>query len=615
MNKIIHLLSSKKLTFLIMMFLLVAVVFAQTPQYYNYNTTGNANSFPFNQPLGKMCQWLVAPTEFNTPAPAPGGNITNFYCMMAAALGPYTYTNFYILFGQTTLTSLPTGSIYTGAMDTVYKRASVQLTGTLGNWLAFTLDHPFLYDPSQSLIIQIEQCGCPGATGFSLAHTNLTGNRRTYSLTNSPCPWGYQGQGVNVINCGIDVAPATINCTYAWGTQTSGTTNLLQAVSAVNGNVCWVAGATATVRVTTNAGATWNNGNSTPGVITGDIYNIAAYDANNAWVTTSPTATFIYRTTNGGALWTQVFTQAGGFIDAMMYTSATNGFAYGDPVGSRWSLWKTTNGGLNWDSTGLYLPQAGTEAGWNNAMSIVGSNIWFGTNNTRVYHSTNGGVTGSWTPGTTTGNVSTYGVWFGTATNGMTVGTIVQVSTNGGTTWTNGGAPGGTGNETSVGGAGSNFWLTRGNNVYGSTDFGTTWAGAGYTGTQALWGTSITTGTNGCLTGWSVGAGGTVVKLTGTPVGITNNNNEIPKVYSLEQNYPNPFNPTTKITYALPKAGNVELRIYDMLGREVSTLVNEFTSAGKHTVEFNANNLASGVYFYKIISGDFKDTKKMMLVK
>lgn len=85
--------------------------------------------------------------------------------------------------------------------------------------------------------------------------------------------------------------------------------------------------------------------------------------------------------------------------------------------------------------------------------------------------------------------------------------------------------------------------------------------------------------------------------------------------YQLEQNYPNPFNPTTNITFVLPKAETVSLKVYDVLGREVATLVNERRDAGVYTVPFNAANLASGVYFYKLQAGSFSQTRKMMLVK
>jgi hypothetical protein len=91
--------------------------------------------------------------------------------------------------------------------------------------------------------------------------------------------------------------------------------------------------------------------------------------------------------------------------------------------------------------------------------------------------------------------------------------------------------------------------------------------------------------------------------------------NEVPFAYSLRQNYPNPFNPVTTIEFTLASAGKVELKIYDILGREVKTLVNDFKEQGSHRVEFNASNFASGIYFYTIKSGDFRDVKKMILVK
>ncbi|HEY3249916.1 MAG TPA: T9SS type A sorting domain-containing protein [Ignavibacteria bacterium] len=101
----------------------------------------------------------------------------------------------------------------------------------------------------------------------------------------------------------------------------------------------------------------------------------------------------------------------------------------------------------------------------------------------------------------------------------------------------------------------------------------------------------------------------------GPLVGVTNISGTIPDGYVLSQNYPNPFNPTTNIKFSLPKAGNVKLVVFDILGREVTTLVNEFKTAGNYLVDFNALNLASGVYFYKITANDFTETKKMLLIK
>lgn len=85
--------------------------------------------------------------------------------------------------------------------------------------------------------------------------------------------------------------------------------------------------------------------------------------------------------------------------------------------------------------------------------------------------------------------------------------------------------------------------------------------------------------------------------------------------YSISQNYPNPFNPSTTISYALPKEEMVTIRVYDILGQVVKTLVNQSQSAGTHTVSFKANELTSGIYFYSIQAGNFNQVKKMMLLK
>ena len=103
--------------------------------------------------------------------------------------------------------------------------------------------------------------------------------------------------------------------------------------------------------------------------------------------------------------------------------------------------------------------------------------------------------------------------------------------------------------------------------------------------------------------------------LTIITTDVTDYNNRIPKFYSISQNYPNPFNPSTIIRYDLPKEGMVSIKIYDMLGREVKTLVNEYKRAGSYNIEFNASKLTSGIYFYRLISGKFTQTNKLVLLK
>jgi hypothetical protein len=89
----------------------------------------------------------------------------------------------------------------------------------------------------------------------------------------------------------------------------------------------------------------------------------------------------------------------------------------------------------------------------------------------------------------------------------------------------------------------------------------------------------------------------------------------LPETYSLSQNYPNPFNPSTNIQYSIPKTGFVTLKIYNLLGQEVATLVEGNQTAGKYVATFDASKVSSGVYFYRLASGGFVDVKKMLLLK
>jgi len=98
-------------------------------------------------------------------------------------------------------------------------------------------------------------------------------------------------------------------------------------------------------------------------------------------------------------------------------------------------------------------------------------------------------------------------------------------------------------------------------------------------------------------------------------VGIQVISNEVPSDYSLKQNYPNPFNPNTNFSFSITKAGNTKLVVYDMLGRVAAILADGYLAAGSYKADFNASNLSSGVYFYRLTSGSFTDTRKLSVVK
>jgi len=402
-----------------------------------------------------------------------------------------------------------------------------------------------------------------------------------------------------------------------WQEQVSGVTVQLTSASTISYFSGWICGYSGTVLKTTNIGQNWINvsGNGIPSTVS--LINIYGIDQNNA-ITAGYTGTntFVYRTTNAGSSWTQVFTQANGFIDAVWMTTTTSGFMVGDPVGARWSLWKTTNGGSTWDSTGLYLPQNGSEGGWNNSLYVQGQSIWFGTNNTRIYNSSNFGV--NWNIQSTAPEVNSYSIYIGPSL-AWTGGSILLKSTNTGINWTQISAPG-TANFGGIIGQGPCVWYARNdNNIYFSNTGGTNWI-LQYTAPSGTYRNISYVRTPGSSSVWAVRNNGGISRTDLVEVGIHPVSGEIPEMFSLKQNFPNPFNPSTKIRFEIPSNQNnnkpkVLLGIYDILGREVAVLINEILSPGSYEVNWNASNYASGIYFYKIIASEFSQTNKMILMK
>ena len=383
-----------------------------------------------------------------------------------------------------------------------------------------------------------------------------------------------------------------------------------------NGWACGINGVV--IRGSTGSGA-WINvsGNGLPSNV--NFSNICAVNTQIAFVTGSLNSnTWVWRTTNGGSNWSQVFTQPNGFINAVWMKNSMNGFMEGNPVNSRWSLWKTTNGGLNWDSTGLYLPQSGSETGWPNSFCMPmypfqasdSNKIWFGTNNTRIYYSSNYGQNWNVQPTTPEQNIYciAYGMVYMTTFTMYAGGSNHLVkSTNYGANWVID-SVGGTGNIVGITCCWFNFYAARGNKIYqAGSMYAYTAPSGNYTYVDnrgfGLWADHYAVRSNGGITFLTEGEG--VKKIS----------NDIPEQFSLSQNYPNPFNPKTIINFQLSSFSNVKLIVFDVLGREVAALVNEQLKPGTYEVEWDGTDYPSGVYFYKLQTESFTETKKMILLK
>ena len=163
------------------------------------------------------------------------------------------------------------------------------------------------------------------------------------------------------------------------------------------------------------------------------------------------------------------------------------------------------------------------------------------------------------------------------------------------------------------------YWNTQTLGIsagYGTITDGGTFSGAGLTTAQMKLQSSFSGWDFTTL--WSINSNinnGYPYFASGIATSVKGGTDVITKTFSLLQNYPNPFNPSTKIMYQLPSSDNVSIKIYDVLGREVVSMVNEYKPAGTYTATFNASNIPSGVYFYQLKSGSFLQTKKMLLMK
>jgi photosystem II stability/assembly factor-like uncharacterized protein len=397
-------------------------------------------------------------------------------------------------------------------------------------------------------------------------------------------------------------------------------------------NYGWACGVNGVVIKSTTSSGQWVNvsGNGIPSNVSLD--NIWGLDDSIAFVAGHLNSnTWVWKTTNGGQNWFQVFTQPNGRINAVWMKNYVQGFMQGNPVGGRWSLWKTTNGGNSWDSTALYLPQAGNELGWPNSLysplsiyypSIDSNKIWFGTNNYRIYYSSNYGQSWSIQALPLEQNIVSLAYCYNYQGAILYAGGSSNLfkSTNYGLNWIID-TVGGTGSITGITYTGFNFYLTRGNKVYLRNSY---WH-AFWTAPAGNYKYLDNRGSGNFFNHYGVRSNGGITLIT-EGLGVKKISSEISSGYSISQNYPNPFNPSTKIKFSLPSLSkgevmDVRLIVYDVLGREISNLIpplwggKEGLSPGTYEVEWDGINYPSGVYFYKLITSEYTETRKMVLLK
>lgn len=387
-----------------------------------------------------------------------------------------------------------------------------------------------------------------------------------------------------------------------WFTQPSGTTNTLKAVYFVNENTGFIIGENL-ILSTSNAGLNWNNS-----ILQGRNNDILFVNNNTGFICSDSGK--IHKTTNTGVSWNLINSGTSNTLMRISFQNENTGIV----VGFNRTILKTINSGISW----INLLTNNDTLNFFGCKIIDNDNYIVTGSSSSIYRTTNSGA--DWIP-------STMGVvnplWVPAFINDNTgwitgcCGMFIK-TTDAGVNWS------------------PEIYLTLGytlytmkfiNNttgyvcgdngiLYRTTNEGNSWDSTA-TGTNEILYSMFMVNQN---TGWAVGNYGTILKTTngggpGYTIGIQPISNEIPKHFSLSQNYPNPFNPATKIKFEIPKLSNTKVTVFDILGKEVMTLVNEEITPGIYEIDFDGSKLASGIYYYNLITNNFSITKKMVLVK
>jgi photosystem II stability/assembly factor-like uncharacterized protein len=394
------------------------------------------------------------------------------------------------------------------------------------------------------------------------------------------------------------------NCTCQWQQVTNGLVSTTSIYSfTFCGNIIFAGTNNSGVYLSTNYGLNWSQTS-----LNGKRILSLATLGNNILAGTWQYG--LYRSTNNGTDWTQIMLN--GKTVQVLATSGNNIYAglETSPVGDSGGVYVSTNFGANWIQKGIINSSV-----W--SLAINGNNIFAGTVYNGLYFSTDNGS--NWIQSALNNYfIYSLAILGNNIFAGLGGSLGVYRSTNNGINW----IPTALNNKevqalATIGNnifAGAYDYSTNTCDIYLSTNYGTSWLNKsqGFSG--------VNTTIEALLIANNYIFAGTYGKSVwrrnySEIIGVKNINNEISSSYSLQQNYPNPFNPTTNIRYDLPKNGFVKLVVYDELGREIETLVNEKHTAGKYDAIFNASQYPSGVYFYKLTTDNFSETKKMLLIK
>lgn len=382
---------------------------------------------------------------------------------------------------------------------------------------------------------------------------------------------------------------------------------------AVNGNTIF-AGAYG-VFLSTDNGASWAPRSSGLNLIPGSfVWSLASYSSR-----TFAGISAIFVSTDNGGTWLpanngipQVDIISSIVIDGNFVFAGTDTYTGGN------GIFRSSDNGLSWSSVTSGLPSNTNIS----TIAVSGSNIFIGTYVSGIYLSGNNG--NSWT-------AINNGIPAGIKVNSIatTVNKIfagldnggIYLSTNNGSSWTNINNGLTASHIYSLAISGNNILAgTLGKGICISSNSGTSWLGinSGLNPDSVYNEIHVITFNSSyafCAPEYFNNGHGVYRRPLTELTGISRKDLNIPKIFSLSQNYPNPFNPSTIINYQLPKSSEVKLIIYDAIGREVNTLVDENQNAGSYQVEFDGSNFPSGVYFYKLQAGDYIQTKKMGLIK